>query len=80
MKHSYQCPKCHSTNVIKVEGSRLNQNQVIHLSKWGTQSVVLDRMLCTSCGYTEEWIQLDEKFDRWLEKNRKDDQIRSDYV
>ena len=81
MKHSYQCPKCQSTSVIKIEGNRMNQNQVVSLSKWGTHNVVLDRMLCTSCGFTEEWIKIDAKFERWVEKNGdKGDKYRSDFV
>ncbi|MDX1479533.1 MAG: hypothetical protein R3301_17590 [Saprospiraceae bacterium] len=80
MKHSYQCPKCTSTAVIKIEGNRLNQNQVVSLTRWATANVILDRMLCTSCGFTEEWIRIDDKFLRWLEKNRDKGQLKSDFV
>ncbi|MDX1408935.1 MAG: hypothetical protein R3330_12395 [Saprospiraceae bacterium] len=80
MKDSYQCPKCTSTEVIRIEGNRLNQNQVVSLTKWGTATVVLDRLLCTNCGFTEEWIKIDDKFRRWLDKNRDKGQLESDFV
>lgn len=68
MKNSSTCPKCQSTDVIRIEGSKVNQNHKLSLDKWGVKNVVIDRYLCVQCGYTEEWIQLDEKFDRWVEK------------
>ena len=80
MKNTFQCPKCHSTDVIRIEGQRFNQNQIISLSKWATTNAVLDRYLCTECGYTEEWIQIDDKFKKWVTKNRDKGNLLSDYV
>ena len=80
MKNTYQCPKCNSVDVLKVEGSRFNQTHVIGLAKWGATNAVLDRYLCTQCGYTEEWIQMNEKFRKWANKNRDKDSYRNDYV
>jgi predicted nucleic-acid-binding Zn-ribbon protein len=80
MKNTFQCPKCSSTRVIRIEGQRLNQNQVISLNRWSTQTAVLDRYLCTSCGFTEEWIQIDSKFSRWVERNKDKGNFASDFV
>jgi transposase-like protein len=65
MRYKYKCPKCESNDVIEVIGSNINQYQKIPLTKWGTRNVVLDRYICASCGYTEEWVQLSEKFKKW---------------
>ena len=80
MKNTFQCVKCHSTDVIRVEGQRYNQNQLVSLTKWATSNAVIDRYLCCACGYTEEWIQLDDKFKKWLSKNKKQGNINSDFV
>jgi len=80
MKHTYQCPKCESIDVIKIEGQRFNQNQIISLTKWAVSSAVLDRFLCTNCGYTEEWIQLNSKFKKWVAKNKDKGNLASDFV
>ena len=65
MKFSYQCPKCTSSEVIKVEGWALNQNTIASVSKWGTKKGVIDRFFCLNCGYTEEYVQLNAKFLKW---------------
>ena len=68
MRTTSTCPKCNSTDVISVKGNKLNQNHRISLDNWGLKYVVIDRYLCVRCGYTEEWLQMDDKFDRWVEK------------
>lgn len=80
MKNTFQCPKCSSTSVIRIEGQKLNQNQVISLNRWGTQTAVLDRYLCVACGYTEEWLQMDSKFSRWVKRNKDKGNLHSDFV
>lgn len=69
MKNTSTCPKCGSTEVIMTKGNKMNPTQKIDLDKWGLKSVGLDRYLCVRCGYTEEWVQIDDKFDRWVTKN-----------
>ena len=80
MRNTQQCPKCESTDVIMIEGQRFNQTQIISLTKWGAANAVLDRYLCANCGFTEEWIQLDKKFMKWVEKARDKGNFRTDYV
>ena len=61
MKNSSICPKCQSTNVIRIDG---------HVGAYGTgnnvmtgrtifSAVYVNRYICCSCGFSEEWI--DEK-------------------
>ncbi len=80
MKNTFQCPKCDSVDVIRIQGQRYNQNQIISLSKWATVNAVLDRYICTSCGYTEEWVQLDKKFEKWVAKNRDKGDLHTEFV
>ncbi|RLD19531.1 MAG: hypothetical protein DRI69_08165 [Bacteroidetes bacterium] len=80
MKHTFQCPKCESTDVIKIEGQRYNQNHIVSLTNWGTNHAVIDRFLCTHCGYTEEWLQLTSKFKKWVAKNKDKGNLASDFV
>lgn len=80
MKHTFQCPKCQSVDVIKIEGKKYNQNQLVSLTNWGTITEVIDRYLCTQCGYTEEWLQLSSKFNKWLKKNKDKGEFLGDYV
>ena len=68
MKYDFKCPKCNSNNVIEVVGSNLNQHQKIPLNKWSIKNAVLDRYICTDCGYTEEFVQLNENFKKWAHK------------
>ncbi len=62
MRYSYQCPKCQSRDVVEVTGSTMNTYQKIPLTKWSMKHAVLDRYICTDCGYTEEFVQLSDKF------------------
>ncbi len=54
MKYSGCCPKCDSAEISIIPGSVYNQSTKITLV---FKSIKLDRMICTHCGYTEEWIQ-----------------------
>ena len=81
MRYTFQCPKCHSNNVVEVIGSKMNQYQKIPLKKWNTKSAVLDRYICADCGYTEEYVQLDEKFKVWAQKTlQQQDRKYDDFV
>ncbi len=68
MRFNYQCPKCQSRNVLEVIGSKLNTQTKIPLTKWSMKNATLDRYICTDCGYTEEYVQLDSGFKRWANK------------
>lgn len=68
MKASLRCPKCQSNYVIVVVGHNMNQHQKIPLHKWNYRNAILDRYICADCGYTEEYVQLNERFNKWAEK------------
>ena len=68
MRFTHLCPKCNSSEVIKVRGSSINTHQKIPLNQWSLKSAVLDRYICATCGYTEEYVQLSEVFNKWAEK------------
>ena len=74
MKQSKICPKCGSTDILRVEGSggSLETSNILRLG-W-MDYVDVPRYVCCECGYAEEWVdrknlfQLREK----LEKQRKE--------
>ena len=81
MRYSYQCPKCQSKEVVEVVGSSLNAYQKIPLTKWGMKSAVLDRYVCINCGYTEEYVQLNDSFKKTARRMLRDqDRDYDDYV
>jgi len=67
MRFTYKCPKCNSDAVLEIVGSNMNQNTKIPLTKWNL--AVLDRYICTDCGYTEEYVQLSPNFKKFAQKN-----------
>ena len=75
VKNTHECPKCGTHDVIRIAATKLN-NRIV-LDAWGMASAGLDRYICYQCGFTEEWIQIDKKFDKWVSKNqvmlKKDD-------
>ena len=53
MKNKKVCPKCNSTDIVKVPGNLGNKIQV----GWTLLSTVeVRRYVCCECGYSEEWI------------------------
>ncbi len=70
MRYTFLCPKCNSNAVIEIIGSNVNQHTKIPLNKWSLRNAILDRYICTECGYTEEYIQLTDSFKKWLQKNK----------
>ena len=61
MKHTNLCPKCSTSDIVRIDGS---------VSTYGTgnnailgntvfSAVKVHRCICCSCGYTEEWIDTD---------------------
>lgn len=52
MRNSGICPKCKSTEMIKIPGKIAGHNWL----PVGFGSVAVERWICGSCGYTEEWI------------------------
>ena len=72
MQHNKCCPKCNSTNIVQVKGSKYNTNHRISLDNWSMKWATLDRYICVTCGYTEEWVQFDKKLDKWADEKLKE--------
>lgn len=58
MKDSRICPKCGSTEIIKVPGSEgeHGEGNNIQIDLNNFSSIPVDRYICCSCGYSEEWM------------------------
>ena len=55
------CPKCGSSDIIKVPGhaGAYGSGNNIMVGMTIKSAVPVDRYLCTSCGYSEEWVDTD---------------------
>ena len=53
MKHSKTCPKCGGTKIFEVTGGRMMDNGI----PVGLGFIPVDRYVCASCGYSEEWVR-----------------------
>lgn len=60
MKGSKKCPKCESTDMIRVEGSAGGYGSGNNIPIGATifTYVKVPRYVCCDCGYAEEWIDL----------------------
>ncbi len=62
MKHSKLCPKCNSMDIIVVKGNvgpyGVGNNIPAGRTLWSY--VEVDRYLCGTCGYSEEWVDRED--------------------
>ncbi len=58
MRNSKPCPKCQSTDVIRIPGETRGFGAGNNISVGATifSAVKVTRYLCASCGFSEEWI------------------------
>ena len=58
MKRTNICPKCNSTQIKRINGSirGYGAGNNILLGVTIFSGIPVNRYICTSCGYTEEWI------------------------
>ena len=61
MKNTKKCPKCGSHEIIKIPGKAgaYGSGNNIPIGASILSAVPVDRYLCTECGYSEEWVDLD---------------------
>lgn len=61
MKNTNKCPKCGSSDILFVPGSAGAYGTGNNIMTGHTimSAVSVDRYICTSCGFSEEWIDLD---------------------
>lgn len=62
MKNRKICPKCNSTDIIKVPGKAGAYGVGNNIQTgWSNFSAVLvHRYVCCACGYSEEWIDKED--------------------
>ena len=60
MKNSKTCPKCRSTDIIRVPGEAraygAGNNSIVVSGSILFKFVLVMRYVCGSCGFSEEWI------------------------
>lgn len=58
MKHSRRCPKCQHTDILRIDGHAgaygVGNNIMVGATIFS--AVPVNRYVCCSCGYSEEWI------------------------
>lgn len=62
MKNSHICPKCGGNDIIRVPGNvgSYGVGNNIQVGWTNFSAVLVDRYVCSSCGYSEEWINLED--------------------
>lgn len=61
MKNNKKCPKCGGSEILFVPGTvgaYGNRNNIM-TGLTIKSYVTIDRYICTSCGFSEEWIDLE---------------------
>lgn len=63
MKTTRRCPKCDSSDVLRIEGERQGYGigDNVRTGVIGFGQVVVTKYLCGNCGYIEEWV--DDQYD-----------------
>jgi predicted nucleic-acid-binding Zn-ribbon protein len=58
MKNSKRCPKCQSTDIVRIPAEpRRYQGNHIPVGWLGVVLAKVTRFLCASCGFSEEWVE-----------------------
>ena len=62
MKNTKSCPKCNSTDIVRIDGyaGAYGSGNNIMLGKTIFSAVNVNRYVCCGCGFTEEWIDKED--------------------
>ncbi len=62
MKNTNTCPKCGGNDILLVPGNVEAYGVGNNIrTGWSIfSSVLVDRYVCCSCGYTEEWVETED--------------------
>lgn len=62
MKNSGRCPKCQSSDILRIEGKAgaYGSGNNIPIGATIFSAVKVPRYLCCDCGYAEEWIDRED--------------------
>ncbi len=71
MKDTKFCPKCRSTDIVRIDGysGAYGAGNNVMVGNSIFSAVNVNRYICCSCGFTEEWI--DEKDLEKIKKSKK---------
>lgn len=72
MKKTGVCPKCGGADIVRVPGGvRSTMDNTQNFVIRGFQSAPVDRFVCCTCDYSEEWLRksnLDDIKECWAKK------------
>ena len=62
MKSSRICPKCQSNDIVRIDGyiGAYGAGNNVMTGATVFSAVEVNRYICCSCGYTEEWIDRED--------------------
>ena len=62
MKNTKCCPKCGSKEIVHFDGQTGNYRteNVVHTGL--ISSARIDRYICCNCGFSEEWVDLNDMY------------------
>lgn len=62
MKYTKTCPKCYSTDLVRIEGNAgaYGSGNNIMIGATIFSAIKVHRYLCCDCGYSEEWIDKED--------------------
>ena len=62
MKNTKTCPKCKSDNIIRIDGNcgPYGSGNNIMVGSTIFSTVNVNRYICCNCGFTEEWIDIED--------------------
>ena len=62
MKNLKYCPKCQSTNIVRIDGHVGSYGSGNNIMTGATifSAIKVNRYICCHCGFTEEWIDRED--------------------
>ncbi|MBE6546025.1 MAG: hypothetical protein E7668_01120 [Ruminococcaceae bacterium] len=62
MKNTNICPKCQSSNIVRIDGhtGAYGSGNNVMTGKTIFSTVNVNRYICCDCGFTEEWIDKED--------------------
>lgn len=62
MKNTKKCPKCQSIDIIRIDGhaGAYASGNNIMLGNTIFSAVNVNRYICCTCGFSEEWIDIED--------------------
>ena len=63
MKNTWICPKCGSSDIVRIDGmggAFGASGHVIRMGMMAANAIPVTRYVCVSCGFSEDWIDVPE--------------------